>query len=67
MVADTLDELNAMAEKIGLKKSWIQGGKYPHYDITYTKKKLALANGAIQVLREGEIITVLKNNYGNNT
>jgi hypothetical protein len=56
MTADTTAELLAMADKIGMKRSWIQ---YPekwneHFDVTLSKKKLALAAGALAVTaREG--------------
>ena len=49
MFADTTAELNAMADRIGVARKWIQ---YPgrsdkeHYDICLSKKRLALAAGA---------------------
>lgn len=50
MVADTLDELNEMADKIGVNRKWIQVSAHPleitHYDICKSKKRLALAFGA---------------------
>lgn len=34
LVADSLDELHAFAQKIGLKREWFQDHpKHPHYDI----------------------------------
>lgn len=52
MVADTLPELHKMASDLGLKREWFQpgsGGAYPHYDVSQTKKALAVQYGAIQV------------------
>jgi len=49
MLADTVSELNTMADKIGIKQKWFQNTKYPHYDICQTKKQLAIQNGAIEV------------------
>lgn len=54
MTADTLDELHAMADKIGMKRSWFQkGGKQeiPHYDLVGSKRNLAVKNGAIELTR----------------
>lgn len=51
MVADTDEELHAVAEKIGLKRSWWQspakGGS--HYDLSLSKRTAAIQNGAIEV------------------
>lgn len=51
LIADTTDELLAMADKIGVQRKWIQNaGTYrEHFDIPLGKKKLALENGAIEV------------------
>lgn len=43
MIADTEEELHAMADKIGVLRKWYQGD---HYDITQTKKALAIKAGA---------------------
>jgi hypothetical protein len=53
MTADTLEELNAMADRIGLKRSWLQVGHgQPHYDLTRSKRALAVKNGAVEITRE---------------
>lgn len=52
MTADTLEELHAMADSIGLKRSWFQPHhqvELAHYDITPAKRVLAIRNGAIEV------------------
>ena len=48
LLADSLDELHAMAQAIGLKREWFQdkrSGK--HYDLVPSKRDLAIARGAI--------------------
>lgn len=52
MVADTEDELHAMADKIGVDRKWYQYPKksrYPHYDIALSKRALAVAAGAQEI------------------
>jgi hypothetical protein len=50
MVADTLEELHAMADTIGVNRKWFQSkARYPHYDICKAKRKLAVEAGAIEV------------------
>lgn len=50
MIADTEAELHAMAKRIGVARKWYQGD---HYDITQTKKVLAVKYGAKAItLRE---------------
>lgn len=64
--ADTLDELLAMVDKIGVQRKWIQGhptlsfGKHRnaswvHFDIAKGKRALAIAAGAIETDRYGPI------------
>jgi len=48
MVADTVEELNEMADAIGVDRKWIQKGTLLHYDICKTKRALAVKNGAIE-------------------
>ena len=49
MTADTLDELHAMAQEIGLKLGWFQDGSHPHYDLTESKRKKAVRAGAVKL------------------
>ena len=51
MIADTTDELHAMADKIGVSRRWIQseGTSREHYDICLSKKHEAVSLGAIEV------------------
>lgn len=50
MLADTPDELHAMADKIGVARRWFQTppkASFWHYDIAQTKRALAIAAGAV--------------------
>jgi len=49
MVADTADELEAMARRLGLKLAWRQSGTLLHYDLTASKRTLAIELGAISI------------------
>jgi hypothetical protein len=50
MTADTLDELHALAEKIGLRREWFQPHPLaPHYDLTERRRGAALLAGAVFV------------------
>ncbi|MEE4156199.1 DUF4031 domain-containing protein [Pseudomonas viridiflava] len=53
LVADSLDELHAFADKLGLRRSWFQSKTlYPHYDVTKSVRTRALAMGAHGADRE---------------
>jgi Protein of unknown function (DUF4031) len=48
MIADSLDELHAMADAIGLRREWFQGqASCPHYDVSISKRVVACQRGAI--------------------
>jgi len=52
MVADTIEELHAMADRIGVARRWYQGPpvtRRPHYDISLSKRALAIEAGAIEI------------------
>jgi hypothetical protein len=63
MLADSTEELHQMADKIGMKREWFQSHSTPHYDISLTKRKLALQQGAIEIDRYKvvEIIQAYRN------
>lgn len=47
MITDTEEELHVFAIELGLKRDWFQeNSSFPHYDISTSKFKLALKNGA---------------------
>lgn len=56
MFADSEEELDEMAEKLGLHKSWKQGTDYSrignlvHYDIAKSKRAQAITLGAISLM-----------------
>lgn len=51
MIADSHEELVAMASLIGVHSKWIQDrGTYAeHFDICQSKRKLAVSRGAIEI------------------
>lgn len=46
MIADTDDELHAMAARIGVARRWFQGD---HYDICLAMRAKAVAAGAVEI------------------
>lgn len=54
MFTDSLDleELHVFAERIGMKRAWFQQSRVsPHYDLTPSRRALAVSLGAIQLGR----------------
>lgn len=51
MIADTDEELHAMADRIGVARRWFQkpGTARRHYDIALSKRALAVAAGAVEI------------------
>lgn len=50
MMADTDEELHAMADRIGLARRWFQGD---HYDVSMSLRTQAIRHGAVPItLRE---------------
>lgn len=63
MLADTPEELHAMADRIGVARRWYQiEASFPHYDICKAKRALAVQAGAIEVDRRrlGGILKALR-------
>ncbi|GBG02324.1 hypothetical protein AZSI13_16510 [Azospira sp. I13] len=47
LVADSIEELHAFANTLGLRRSWFQANaSYPHYDVTLEVRNKALLMGA---------------------
>lgn len=46
MASDDIDELHVMADLIGVDRKWFQGD---HYDISISKRKLAVRYGAVEI------------------
>jgi hypothetical protein len=63
MVADTVEELHAMAQRLGLKRSWFQKSRngMPHYDICQTKREQAIALGA-EVIDRRKMVELMRKN-----
>jgi hypothetical protein len=61
MLADTTDELLAMADRIGVARKWLQheGTPHEHFDIALSKRALAVTAGAIEVDRR-EIAKIIQ-------
>lgn len=53
-----LEELHQLAESIGLKRAWFQPKSVPHYDVTPSKRALAVANGAVELDRRGIVVWI---------
>lgn len=51
MIADSTEELLAMAKLIGVQAKWLQrtGTPYEHFDISQSKKALAIKHGAVEI------------------
>lgn len=49
LFADSLCELHAMAEKLGLKREWFQHDSAAHYDICKSKRTKAIGFGAVSI------------------
>lgn len=60
MLADTLDELHAMADRLGLQRRWFQNERTPHYDICQSKRSLAISFGAIDADRQQTVAIIRK-------
>ena len=50
LTQENIEELHRIAKQIGLKREYFQCEKlwFPHYDLTPTKRKLAIAHGAVE-------------------
>lgn len=61
MIADTDEELHAMASLIGVARRWHQKAGTPrsHYDICKSKRALAISHGAREITQR-EAATILR-------
>lgn len=50
MLADTVEELHAMADRLGLLREWFQTHP-PHYDICKASRAKAISYGAVSADR----------------
>lgn len=51
MFADSLAELHQMAEAIGMDRGWFQPLSFPHYDVSLSRRAVAVSKGAVEVDR----------------
>jgi hypothetical protein len=61
MIADTLDELHAMADAIGHRREWFQASppaSFPHYDMVASRRERAVRLGAIELGRYDFVMTM---------
>ncbi len=64
MIADNLDSLNAMADRIGVARKWFQDKPgHPHYDICKANRALAIKLGAVEITSQ-ELVKKLDEIYG---
>lgn len=62
MLADTTDELLAMADQIGVQRKWIQNAGTPteHFDVCKAKRELAVKHGAVTVVDSRELVKLIR-------
>lgn len=53
MLADTDEELRAMADRVGMQQRWHQGD---HFDIDVHMRALAIAHGAREITRREAVL-----------
>lgn len=54
----SVENLHIMAEKLGIKRCWYHGGKYPHYDIP--KRRIEEILEQVIVVEPKEILKIIK-------
>lgn len=59
LIADSVEELVAFAEEIGLRREWFQPRSSPHFDLTSVGREAAIKNGAIP-LTNREFVTKIR-------
>lgn len=61
MLADTAEELHAMADTIGIKRIHYQrDASTPHYDVCVSKRELAIEAGAKPLNSKKQVVAVLQ-------
>lgn len=49
MMTTDIDELHDLARRCGLRRSWFQDKRIPHYDLTASKRSIAVSLGAVEI------------------
>lgn len=49
LLGNDLAELHAFAARLGCQRSWFQGKNHAHYDLTKSKRDLAVRLGAVEL------------------
>jgi hypothetical protein len=62
LLADSLDELHAMAARIGLERNLFNLDMIPHYDLSRGKRLEAIAEGAVVIDRQQ--LAILAQRFG---
>ncbi|AHY25349.1 hypothetical protein PS2_103 [Serratia phage PS2] len=57
-----LEELHLFAESIGMKRSWFQNKRVPHYDLREVRRNDAVLKGAKELTRK-EAVAIWKKLY----
>ena len=62
ILGDKFEELHAMAQRLGFKRSWFQTSHngMPHYDICQTKREQAIKLGA-EVVDRKKMVALMRN------
>ena len=68
LMADSLEELVAFAEGIGMKRAWLQNKRSGvHFDLTEPKRKVAVKKGAVEIATGSpewrRVVTVARSQY----
>jgi len=59
VVGDDLEELHAMAERLGVRRWFQDQGRYPHYDVSKGRRAISVYFGAVET-DERRIVEVAK-------
>ncbi|MEK7855288.1 MAG: DUF4031 domain-containing protein [Acidobacteriota bacterium] len=49
LIGDSVEELIAFAENMGMRREWFQPKSSPHFDLTADGRAAAVAHGAIEL------------------
>lgn len=67
MIADTLEELHAMATNLGLRRWFQVNASFPHYDVCLSKRDEAIRLGAVALSRRDFVMKMREIRRGENS